>query len=46
MGVGKVIGWVMTGLCFATSVGYFIAKDYHRGFYFFFAGCINTTVIL
>jgi len=43
---GKLFGLTMTVLCFADSFAYFLAGDIRRGLYFFFAGCINTTVVL
>ena len=45
MNYARVQGFIMTALCFGASFCYFMQKDTRRGLYFFFAGCINTTVI-
>ena len=45
MNWGQVIAWAGALLSLGASVGYFVAKDYRKALYFFFAFCITVTVI-
>jgi len=44
MNWGTIIGWAGALLSLGSSIGYFCAKDYRRGFYFMFAFLITATV--
>ena len=45
MNWGARISWASVVLCLASSVGYWVAKDYRRALYYFFAACITVVVI-
>lgn len=46
MNAGKVLSWVVIGLCFAASVGYLWSKDYRHAAYRFFCGCLFVSVTI
>lgn len=45
MNWGKVFGWTSVIIFTAASIGYFLARDIKRGFYYLFAAGIQVTVI-
>lgn len=44
MNWGKILGWAITALSLAASVGYLAVHDYRRALYYFFAACITATI--
>lgn len=42
---GFVGGWAGALLALGTSFGYLAMKDYRKALYFFFAFCINLTIV-
>jgi hypothetical protein len=46
MNYGKLLAWAVILLSAGASIGYFLARDYRKGFYWLFATAIQLTVTL